>query len=211
MADNKSTCIVQAKRKICAGSFFLIAFAQLYYFTTIAEGLYPNYSMRTNFISDLGVRPESAILWGSSMFVAGILVIAGSLFILSEQWKKIEIYTVISFFFTGIGLVGVAIFNENAFHTIHIIFALVAFVFGGISAILYSISMRGSFKYISLVLGGITIVGILLLAIASLIPAIDQIIISIGEGFLERTIAFPMGIWFVALGAHIIGSTDSIF
>jgi len=208
-SDTQPTENVLAKRRIFSGSLFLIAIAQLYFITSIAEGIYPGYSIRTNFISDLGVKPESATLWSSSMFLAGILVIAGSMLLFSEQKKTVEYYTWISFFLTGVGLAGVAMFNENTFHTFHLFFALIAFACGGISALLYSITAKGAFRYISLILGGITLAGIILLIVAFFIPAIDQIVISIGEGFVERSVAIPMGIWFAAFGAYIIGSNDT--
>jgi len=194
------------RKRIQAGALFLIAFAQLLFFTGIAEGLYPGYNVRMNFISDLGVEPQSAFLFSSSMMLTGILVIAGSLLLFTGKERTGKNYALAFIILTGVGLAGVAAFNENAFRTIHLFFAGIAFASGGISVVLCSLYVHQIFKYISLVLGGVMIIGIIFIAGAYVVPSLESMFRSIGPGFSERFVAYPEAIWFMAFGAYLIGS-----
>jgi hypothetical protein len=58
---------------------------------------------------------------------------------------------------------GLASFNEDAFTSVHLIFSLAAFLFAGISALASFRIVSGPFRYISLVFGGMMIVGVSIL------------------------------------------------
>lgn len=63
-------------REKVAGMLFFVAASQFVLCLTIAEALYPGYSIFGNYISDLGVGP-SPIVFNSSVFLLGLLLVAG--------------------------------------------------------------------------------------------------------------------------------------
>ncbi|MFX1517685.1 MAG: DUF998 domain-containing protein [Promethearchaeota archaeon] len=63
-----------------AGVLFFIAVTQFVLGLTIAEALYPGYSVSDNYISDLGIGPLS-IIFNSSVFLLGLLLIIGTYFL----------------------------------------------------------------------------------------------------------------------------------
>jgi hypothetical membrane protein len=62
-----------SKEKV-AGMLFFIAATQFVLGLTIAEALYPGYSVSDNYISDLGIGP-SAVIFNSSVFLLGLLIL----------------------------------------------------------------------------------------------------------------------------------------
>lgn len=194
--------------RLLAGVFILTAFAQVLVFTFIAQERYPSFDVRMNFISDLGVHPQSAAIFSTSMLLAGILVIAGSVLLFASRERTENYHAILAILFTGIGLAGVALFNENAFRTLHLFFAALAFASGGCSVLLCSRSFQGVFRYGSWVLGGIIVIGILVIAGAYVIPPVQGLFLAIGPGFSERIVAYPEALWFMAFGIHLIRSGD---
>jgi hypothetical membrane protein len=63
--------------KATAGTLFLVAATQFILCLIIAEAAYPGYSVSANYISDLGVGP-SAIIFNSSVFLLGLLILTGT-------------------------------------------------------------------------------------------------------------------------------------
>ena len=62
-------CLKTSPEKL-AGTLIFVGTAQFILFATVAEALYPDYSISNNYISDLGVGP-SAPLFNSSVLVLG--------------------------------------------------------------------------------------------------------------------------------------------
>ena len=192
-------------RSKLAGVLFLVAWAQSVYFSTIAEGLYPNYNLQTNLVSDLGVQPQSALLWSASVFVTGALVIVASL-VLSDYGKKHRLLLV-TFVLTAVGLMGLAGFNENAFHDLHLILSFIAFAFGGISSLLACLGLvKGLFRFVSVILGGMMVIGVVILYAGFFFAPVASVFFALGQGFAERTVLLPESIWFIAFGAYLMGT-----
>lgn len=192
-------------RSKLAGVLFLVAWAQSIYFTTVAEGLYPNYNLQTNLVSDLGVQSQSALPWSASVFVTGALVIVASL-VLSDYGKRHRLLLV-TFVLTGVGLIGLAAFNENAFHDVHLILSFIAFAFAGISSLLACFGpVKGLFRYVSVIFGGMMLVGVVILYAGFFFVPVASVFFALGQGFAERIVLLPVSIWFIAFGAYLIGT-----
>ena len=202
--STKRTIGSQNRNRKLAGAFFLVAWIQLIFFTLIAAGLYPNYNLQLNFVSDLGVQPQSAIVWTASMLVAGVLVIIAGLALSDFGRGHRELLVTLAL--TGVGLLGVAAFNENAFYDVHLALLSLAFAFGAISSLLVSIRLvKGIFRYFSIILGVMLLIGTVILLASLYVAPFASIFFALGKGFAETIIVLPEAIWFITFGAYLIG------
>lgn len=183
-----------------AGMFFLIGAAQFLILVTVAESVYPKYSVRNNFLSDLGVVHESAGIWSITIFLTGALFVAGSYFYFRKSTGTGKWLPTV-FVLGGIGLMGTGLFDYSTFPILHQIVSFMAFVFGGIAAVGSFKLIRGPFRYFSIVLGAFTLVSLVLL-----ILGLGQ---ELGNGLVERMVAFPELIWLMALGGYLMGERSS--
>jgi len=164
---------------------------------TIAESIYPAYSVRTNALSDLGALGHStAFLWDGQLFVSAALALTGmSLLVfrssLSEfiQGRPVQLL----FLLPPVGSLIVSIFPENTVLGIHTLGALVAFIFGALSALYAFRFTKSPFRYFSVLLGVVSLVAIPLLGDPSLL----------GFGGMERLVVYPSTLWGIAFGAYL--------
>ena len=161
----------------------------------IAEALYPGYSTSENYISDLGVGP-SALIFNSSVFLLGVLVVAGSYFIQRAFNSKLFFLLLT---LTGIGAMGVGLFTEDA-GVAHTIFSLITFVFAGLSAMLSYRLLKPPLSYFSIILGALSLLALVLF--------ISGNYLGLGKGGMERMIAYPALLWAIGLGGHLIGYSN---
>jgi hypothetical membrane protein len=192
-----------------AGAFLFIAGAAAFMGIITAESLYPSgYTTGGSMISDLGgteppnsivVQPSAAI-FDATMCVTGILIILGALCVYAANRRKSLAIPLALF---GIGALGVGIFPG---HTggIHQIFAMLAFVAGGVAAMLSLLSLRGPLRYLSVGLGAITLVNFVAYAVLQG----RWFVTGLGLGGLERWIAYPIVLWVIALGGYLLGTRD---
>jgi len=185
------------KNQLIAGFLFFILASQFLVFLMISESLVPGYSIHDNVISDLGVSQESALLFNTSIFFVGLLEIIGALFFHVVHRR---VWITIAFILSGIGGIGVAIFTLNS--GLHGIFALLAFIFGNIQAIVTATVLKRPMNVISILSGVIGLI-FLILFISSDLGAIS-LYGPIGHGGLERMIVYPILIWSIALGGYLM-------
>lgn len=192
-------------RKIAGGLFF-VGSAQFVVFMIIAEAIYPNYSVSANFISDLGVWGQpSAAIFNPSITLSGLLTLGGAFFLQKILGKRR-----FSFFvaLSGLGALLVGFFPENTvivsgIPVVHSIAALIAFVFGGLAAVTsYSIT-KPPFRYISVILGGLSF-----LALVLFLSSYTTGFLGLGPGGLERMIVYPSAIWTMGFGGYLMASED---
>ncbi len=98
----------------------------------------------------------------------------------------------------GVGAMATGLLNENAFPDLHQIVSLMAFIFGGVSAVVTYRLVRAPFKYVSPLLGVFTLVSLVLL-----IAGFRQ---QFGNGLMERLVAFPEIIWLMGFGGYLMNS-----
>jgi hypothetical membrane protein len=174
-----------------AGTLLFLGAVQFLIVLVVAEALYPNYSVSLNYISDLGVG-STALIFNSSVFLLGLLVVAGAYFI-REAFKSNFLF--ITLILTGIGAMMVGLFPETA-GVMHTIASLITFLFGGLAAIVSYKVEKPPFSYLSVVLGALGLVGLGLFASGNYL--------SLGVGGMERMIAHPVLLWAVGFGGHLV-------
>lgn len=179
--------------KKTAGALLFFASVQFLLFLVITEASYPDYSVSKNYISDLGVG-STALLFNTSIFVLGLFIIAGAYFVdKTFTFRPFSILLILA----GIGAMGVGIFPEDT-GIVHGIFALIAFLFGALSAIVSYKVENPPYSYFSVLLG--------ITALVALVLFMSGTYLGLGAGGMERMIAHPVLLWGVGLGGSLIGS-----
>ena len=168
-------------RSKAAGYVSLVGVSQFLLVMVVSEALYPGYSVRENYISDLGVGPTSA-LFNASIIAMGLAVIAASA-LLRARYSPL-------LFLTGAGAVMVGLFPETT-GLPHLLGALIAFLFGGVTAVVTS---KGRNPFWA-VLGVTSLVSLVLYATGNYGP--------LGPGGMERMIVCPELIWGVSFSSHL--------
>lgn len=190
-----------------AGMLFLIAGFLIFMGITTSEIFYPNYSVRNDYISNLGstrpphivIHQPSSNIFDSTILIGGLLIIVSAYF-LHKVKKDHAFWIIVSLM--GIGNFGVGLFP--AFHKFaHPFFAFFAFVAGGIGAILSSRVTTAPFKYFSIALGSTALV---FLVVGVLFTS--QIIPFLGIGGTERWVAYPILIWLMSFGGYLMNSSN---
>ncbi len=174
--------------------------AQFFVFFVVAQSVYPGYSVSAQPISDLGATcrsgsctiPPSAAIFDGTVFVLGALVFVGAFYVYISRFRLIGGLAALSAW----GVMGVGIFPETT-GVLHVIVSFIAFFFGGLAAIASYRMLRRPLSYFSVVLG---VVGL-----ASLVLYAAGVYLGIGQGGMERMVAYPELIWLLGFGAFLMG------
>jgi len=193
-----------------AGAAFFIGGVQFTLLWFLSETTYPNYSVANNYISDLGTTcpssgpcyvPPAWWVFNSSEVIFGILILIGVVFFFrAYPYRAVAVMLGIA----GIGLVGVGVFNES-FGLAHGLFSLVIFLFAGLSAIITFRLQKPPLSYVSALLGAVSLVALILY-----IPGTGSFgtTMGIGPGGLERLIVYPVLVWVLGFGGHLMAVED---
>jgi hypothetical membrane protein len=166
----------------------------------LAEFLYPGYSVSGNYISDLGVAPTAArwvftaaiILFGSMALVSAAL--------LRQRLKKSLLRPFLGL--SGIGAIGVGVFNENYIPEVHALFALMAFLFGNLAAV-YSYKMvHPPLSFLFVLLG--------IIGLSALVLLVGRTYLGLGAGGMERMIFYPAMFWALGFGAYMLAEENAV-
>jgi hypothetical membrane protein len=180
-----------------AGLLLFVGTVQFAIFLTVAEEVYPGYSVSANYISDLGVGTAAAGIFNTSIVILGLTILGTSWFIF-RGFKDMILMAVVAL--AGIGAIGVGIFTE-AFGGIHSIVSLITFIFAGLSAILAFRVTKSPFRFLSVVLGIVSLV-----ALGLFIAGQDA---GLGVGGMERMIVWPVLTWAIGFGAYLLATGPS--
>ena len=190
-----------------AGVLLSIAGAAILMGIITGEALYPApYNTAKNTISDLGgtmpseggvVLQPSAAIFDATMLLTGAMIIIGAYFVFRAytRWAA-----TIPLGLLGIGILGVGVFPGNV-PVMHPIFALVAFVSGGVAAVMAYKVASGPIRYISAILGVITLVSVIL---GFFFLEEWTFVAALGEGGVERWIAYPIVLWLTMFGGYLM-------
>lgn len=198
-------------RQPLAGALLFVAGVVALLGIITAEAFYPGYSTRDNTISDLGASmpPESIIarpsatIFNATMIATGLLVIAGALLLFGAAWSRGRGFALLVGLF-GVGVLGVGLFPGHD-PVAHPIFAMLAFVAGGLSAVAAAGATAPPFRYISAALGVVALLDLALyFALGPSSP-----FAALGIGGLERWVAYPIILWTVGFGGHLMGPSPS--
>jgi hypothetical membrane protein len=182
-----------------SGLLLTVGSAQFLVTMMLLEAVAPGYSMHDNAISDLGTIPETRIFFSASLFLIGLMNIVAGYF-LHRSFKSQTLLVV--FCLGGIGAMGAGLVPLDSPSGMHGTFALMAFLFLNLEAILIGFKLDGALKAISIIAG---IIGILFLVLMILVDSgtID-VSGSIGHGGVERMIAYPSLIWMIMFGGYLM-------
>lgn len=188
-----------------AGTLIFIAVTQFVLGMIVSEALYSGYSVSNNYISDLGVGPSS-IIFNSSVFLMGLLLIIGAYFLQRAfDFKMLTVVLVL----TAIGVMGVGVFTED-FGTIHTVVSLIAFLFGGLTAIFSVIcSYVHEFKLLKMPFSVITLISGLM-TLGALVLFAGKIYLGLGPGGMERMVAYPILMWGAGFGGYLIAHSEKL-
>jgi len=182
--------------KSIAGLLVFVGGVQCVLGIIIAEALYPGYSTSENWISDLGIGP-SALIFNSSVFLLGVLGIIGTYFI--HRVFNSRLFSIL-LAIANMSAIGVGLFTED-FGIVHTIFAVILFLFIGLTAILSYKLQKPPLSYLSVLLGALALLAIVLVG--------SETYLGLGKGGMERMIAYPALLWVIGFGAYLIGSSDT--
>jgi hypothetical membrane protein len=178
------------------GGLLFVGAAQLILVTTVAEALYPGYSVATNYISDLGVG-STALLFNASVVVYGVAAFIGAV----SGRRTLGPLLMLTLALSGACSVGVGLFPETVFIP-HASFAFIGFLSGAATAIISSRIVHRPLSYFFVVFGVIELTAFGLM----LSPLILGHYLGIGQGAIERMIVYPGVIWALGFGGAMIGS-----
>ncbi len=193
-----------------AGVLFFLAGSICLMGIITAETFYPaGYSTSTNEISDLGstrppnsiIHQPSAVIFNTTMIVTGIMILSGVYFV-RKAYK--EPLASIPLGLLGLGALGVGIFPGNVAPW-HGLFALLTFISGGIAAITSSKIVIPPFSHLGIIFGAITLFGIF-----SAIFFGNLFIPILGDGGVERWVAYPIILWLIGFGGYLLGTQSAI-
>jgi hypothetical membrane protein len=199
-------------REKVAGTLFFIAAAQFVLGLTIAEALYPGFNMSVYYISDLGIGP-SAIIFNSSAFILGLLLLVGTYFLRHiPDFKTLNIMLILM----AIGAMGIGIFTKN-YRTAHGAAATTAFFFAGLTAISSSKVLKKPLSLISTVLGVMTLAALALFSLGMVtsgsltsdIAYDSNFYLGLGPGGIEHMIIYPALMWLAGFSWHLITQQET--
>ena len=196
-----------------AGVLFSVGGLQWFFSIILSEGFHPGYiigatnewrpySTQIQFVSSLG-HGSTALLFNSSLLLFGLAIVAGA-YLYQKQGKSrlLGIFLAIA----GVGAMGVAVFPETI-QPAHGIFQSLAFIFGGLSAVISYRIQKLPLSAISLFLGCFSLVAIVVFFPYLGLGLHDtSMFLGLGKGALERLVIYSMLMWEISFGYFLIAS-----
>ncbi|MEM0128718.1 MAG: DUF998 domain-containing protein [Thermoplasmata archaeon] len=187
------------------GLLLLVGTLQFLAAYTASTVVYPHYSTLGDTISDLGNTATSPwhLLFNASLVAFGVLVAVG----LVLAWGafppgSLRVVGLSLAILAAIGAVFVGLFPENVNGAAHDLASLVAFLPGSLSLIALGSAMGPETRW--KVLRAATL-GLGILSLASLVLyQLTSLGTSAYLGLVERLIVFPLLVWLLATGEHLI-------
>jgi hypothetical membrane protein len=185
-----------------AGTFFLVHAAQFMTVIMLAAAMVPGYDFRAAAISDLGVFPETALLFNTSLVLVGLLNLLGGYLFYRTHGKR---WLMAIFALAGVGAIGAGVFPLDT-GGLHGLFALLAFLFFNVQALGTATRLDGVMRLFAALAGGVGLVFVVLMALGDAGNA--AAFGSIGHGGTERMIVSPVMLWLVAFGGYLLAKSE---
>lgn len=180
-----------------AGFLYVVAGTVMFLAISLSETLYPNYSIHHNSISDLLATTANTSIIGEPVgFVWGICWLLGSFYLLRNSGRR---GLMILYLLPAIGVLLAVLSPENVNVTIHSFGAVLAFLPGAIAIILSYRLIRSELRYFVLVLGIISLLGVMLEFGFYYSYIVQQVL---GPGGTERLIVYPLLAWQMSFGGY---------
>jgi hypothetical membrane protein len=193
--------VAVAPRTLAGICFFALA-AQFMTVIMLAAAMVPGYDFRGGAISDLGVFPETALLFNASLILVGVLNLAGGYFFYRSHGKR---WLLAVFALAGVGAIGAGLFPLDT-GGLHGLSALLAFVFFNVQAIGSATRLGGVMRALAVLAGGLGLVFVVLMALGD--GGNTAAFGPIGHGGTERMIVYPVMLWLVAFGGYLLGERE---
>lgn len=170
----------------------------------------PPYGLRRNTISDLGntacgkfngrrICSPLHSLMNVSFVLLGVAMITGSALIYcSCKSTRGRAFGFSSMAIGGIGAVMVGVFPENSISALHGIGAALPFLVGNIGVLVlgFTLEMPVAMRLYTWLTGAV--------ALLSLIFYASGHFLGLGEGGIERMVAYPQTLWLIVLGTYLL-------
>lgn len=179
-----------------AGSLIFIGVFLFSMAILISEALRPAYSLNLDSISSLGIGLHGEIFYYSILLMGALVVLAGTI-LLSGKRKEAWHVTII---LVGIGAFGVGIFPYIVNYPLHSDFAFLAFVFGGITALLFGAHKGTPLRFFLPISGVVVLVSIFLY--------VRGMLYGLGPGGMERMIVYPTLFWALTLSGFLMNQKE---
>lgn len=186
-----------------AGLLFAVAGAVMFLSISLAEALFPGYSVHENAISDLAATTANTsplveaagLVWGSCWLLGSYLLLRGS-----GRRGLMAVYLL-----PGIGVLTAILSPENVNVAVHSVGAVLAFVPGGFVLLLSFRLIRSELKYVAPVLGLTTLLGVAV-EFGGYYSTLVQV--TLGPGGAERIIVYPILAWLMIFGGYLSASDN---
>jgi hypothetical membrane protein len=184
-----------------AGTILFVGVGQFAFCFALAEIYYPGYDVSVQTISDLGATCKSGVCKfvqpSSDIFNASVVLLGITLLLTAYYIWKGSGSRALSFFefLSGIGAMGVGIFNES-YGGAHVFFSAFTFFSTGIEALLVFKVAKPPFSYFSMVAGAVALAAIVLYG--------TDTYLGLGQGGMERMIVYPVLIGGLAFGGYLM-------
>ncbi len=173
-----------------------------------AEALHPGpYTTHADTLSHLGASepPDSVVVQPSAAIFDGTMLGTGALILLGAWFAHRALHrtaVTVPTALLGLGVLGVGVFPLTS-PGMHTVFALLAFFSGGVAMLLSARTTPAPFRQLWTVLGAVS-----LMAIVLGLVALDWApVAALGEGGIERWNSYPVVLWLVAYGTHLISGS----
>ena len=183
-----------------AGLLLFALAAQFMIVIMLGASMAPAYDYAGGAISDLGVVTETASLFNVSLFVVGLLAIAGGYLFYRSHGRR---WLFLLYAVAGIGALGASVFHLGT-SDLHAIFALVAFIFFNLLAIGTGAVVAGPMRWVSFLAGAVGLVFVVLMVIGD--SGNTAAFGVIGHGGTERMIVYPVMLWMLAFGGFLMAT-----
>lgn len=197
----------RVRGRTTAGLLLLAAGAAVLLAIITAEALYPAaYDSTVNTVSDLAamrpddvVRQPSAAIFNVTMMVAGAAIAAAAALLARDGVRAAAFLPVAGL---GVGMLLVGVFPGNTGMAVHQLVAMLAFVSGGLAAILTARLLPRALRPVQVVLGAIALAFLLGYQILGGLALFEEL----GEGGTERWIVYPVALSLVVLGTGLVAA-----
>jgi hypothetical membrane protein len=181
-----------------AGLLFVLLATSFLAVTMLAASVAPGYDFHAAAISDLGVIPETALLFNGLLVVIGLTNIAAGHVLYGRRHHPVLLATHL---LAGVGAVGAGLFPLTT-GALHSIFALLAFVFINLEVIGSAALLTGPMRVLGLAAGMLGAAYAVLMVIGD--SGNTAVFGPFGHGGSERMIAYPAMLWLLAFGGYLM-------
>lgn len=202
--DNRTVTLygVSYDSQRLAGVLFALLAAQFMTVIMLASAMAPGYDFNSAAISDLGVIPETALLFNASLVVVGLLNVLGGFLFYRTHGSR---WLFALFGLAGVGAVGAGLFPLDT-GGVHSLFALLAFLGFNVEAIASATRLEGVMKFLSVLAG---VVGFVFLVVMVVGDGGNAAVFGpIGHNGTERMIVYPVMVWLMVLGGYLLGRSS---